>query len=108
MNIDYKLIGERIKKARAEIGLTQEKLSERIGVTVGYISQLERGISKINLETLGKISSTLKRDVSFFLTGVEMKSDVYLLSEMDKKMRAMTHEQRRLLCRIADEILKND
>ena len=52
MSIDYKLIGKRIKTKRQHIGLTQEKMAEHLLVSVGYVSQIERGISKPNLEML--------------------------------------------------------
>ena len=39
-NIDYKLIGERIKEARRKAGLSQEKLAEMIDVTTVYVSKI--------------------------------------------------------------------
>ena len=50
MRIDYKLIGNRIKTERKKSGITQEVLAEMLDVTVGYVSQVERGITKISLE----------------------------------------------------------
>ena len=47
MSIDYKLIGSRIKSERIRQKITQEKLAESLDVSVGYVSQLERGITKI-------------------------------------------------------------
>ena len=46
MSVDYRSIGGRIKQRRRATGMTQEQLAERLFVTVGYVSQLERGISK--------------------------------------------------------------
>ena len=68
MNIDYKLIGERIKQARKSKCITQEYLAERLGVSIGYVSQVERGITKISLDLLGAISTVLERDVAFFIS----------------------------------------
>lgn len=42
---------------------TQEMLAEAILVTVGYISQIERGITKVNLETLSNIAEILECDM---------------------------------------------
>ena len=50
MNVDYSLIGERIKKTRKMRGMTQDALAERLGVSIGYVSQVERGITKISLD----------------------------------------------------------
>ena len=49
MNVDYKLIGERIQKTRKSKGMTQDVLAEKLGVSIGYVSQVERGITKISL-----------------------------------------------------------
>lgn len=43
MAIDYKDIGQRIKEKRIEKGLTQEKLSELIGVGPSHMSHIESG-----------------------------------------------------------------
>ena len=45
MSIDYKIIGKRIKERRKICQITQETLAEKLGVSVGYISQIERGIA---------------------------------------------------------------
>lgn len=38
-------LGEIIQAKRKELGLTQERLAEKIGKTAGYIGQIERGLS---------------------------------------------------------------
>ena len=38
-----KRIGQRIKECRERIGLTQEQFSEKTGLSVNYISTVERG-----------------------------------------------------------------
>ena len=43
MNVDYFAIGQRIKQVRRDRGMTQERLAEALSVSVGYISQIERG-----------------------------------------------------------------
>ena len=55
MNVDYAAIGQRIKQVRRSRGLTQERLAEALSVSVGYISQMERGVTKINLDTLAAV-----------------------------------------------------
>ena len=77
MNIDYKLIGERIKKARRLMGMTQEMMAEKLGVSIGYVSQVERGITKISLDLLGAISSILECDIASFITESATNSSDY-------------------------------
>ncbi len=45
-------IGERIKKAREQIKMTQEKLAEKVNVSPQYISDLERGVVGVSIPTL--------------------------------------------------------
>ena len=59
MAIDYVSLGKRIQARRKICNFTQENLAEKISVTVGYISQIERGITKVNLDTLSKIAESL-------------------------------------------------
>ena len=49
-------ISEQIKKARADKGITQAELSKKIGVTVLYISQLERGVSTPSIKKLKQLA----------------------------------------------------
>jgi len=60
--LDYKRIGERIKKARCLKGMTQFELAELTNMCDTYISRIERGVRKARLESLAKISRIL--DVS--------------------------------------------
>jgi transcriptional regulator with XRE-family HTH domain len=50
-------IGESIRNLRRMSNLAQEELAERAGLTKGYISQIERGLTSISLDSLiGKCS----------------------------------------------------
>ena len=55
MSLDYSIIGERLKKARITKGFTQEQLAEKIDVSVAFLSRVERGKAKVNLNRLNQI-----------------------------------------------------
>ena len=40
--VDYKVIGLRLKTYRQQAGLTQETVAERAGITVVYLSKIEK------------------------------------------------------------------
>ena len=42
-----KRIGKRVKQARERLGITQEDLAEKTGLTTNYISTVERGMSDV-------------------------------------------------------------
>ena len=77
-------IGKRIQEIRKKCGLTQERLAEKLSVSVGYISQLERGITRANLDTLSNISSELDCDITYFLTDVTINDKNFLNDELAK------------------------
>ena len=52
MGINYKIVGKNIKYYRKQKNLTQEQMAESLELSVGFISQLERGIAKMSLDTL--------------------------------------------------------
>lgn len=62
-------LGEIIQAKRKELGLTQERLAEKIGKTAGYIGQIERGLSYPSYPVLLQLIETLELDVqSLFCT----------------------------------------
>ena len=69
INISCKLISKRIRLARRDAGLTQEKLAEKIGVSTVFVSQLESGSRAPGLETLVKLSRTLHVSLDLLVLG---------------------------------------
>lgn len=70
MTIKYpmaKLIGDRIKKLRKERGLTGADLAMILNVSQQQVSRYERGINRIDIDTLFSISSSFKIDMHYFL-----------------------------------------
>ena len=62
-----KLLGKRIKTIRKHRGLTQEKLSELIGIETGSLSGIESGRFFPSLHILDKMSEVLDVElVEFF------------------------------------------
>lgn len=60
-------IGELIRKRRKELGLSQEQLSEKVGVSYQQIQRYENGGSMLNVENLQRIATALAMPVvSFF------------------------------------------
>lgn len=100
MNIDYKLIGERIKGARKGCGMTQEVLAERLNVSIGYVSQVERGITKISLDLLGAISSILGCDVALLVSGSAVNSSAYMEEEIVRAIRRLDEKKRKYILKI--------
>ena len=68
-SIDYKSIGQRIKKVRKAIGITQGQLAEMAHVTTNYVSKLETNRTACSLETMTNICNALKTDINLLILG---------------------------------------
>lgn len=63
----YKAIGAAIKKARTELGLSQEDLAKMVHLTRTSITNLESGKQQVPLHTLYEIAAAIDRDVRVLL-----------------------------------------
>jgi transcriptional regulator with XRE-family HTH domain len=61
-----KQLGKRIKQIRKVARLTQESLAEKAGLSVEYISRLERGLSQPSFKTLEALAKSLNVNAKDF------------------------------------------
>jgi transcriptional regulator with XRE-family HTH domain len=59
-------LGEKLRKRRKELKLTLQDVADGAGVSVGFISQIERGITVPSLTSLIAVCRVLKVDVGSF------------------------------------------
>lgn len=60
------VVGQRIREFRQRRGMTLRNLSARTGMSIGFLSQAERGLSTIELTALGSVASVLGVSVADF------------------------------------------
>ena len=60
------MYGEKIKAKRKAMGLSQEDLAERLGVTRQAVSKWEKEISEPSMENLVKLSEIFGVDIGYF------------------------------------------
>jgi len=70
-------IGERIRNLRQLSNLTQEELAERANLTKGFISQIERDLTSISLDSLIPILEALDENISDFFREASQEKIVY-------------------------------
>lgn len=63
----YKIVGERIKSKREKLEITQNQLSENLGISRASVSNIEVGRHQVTLGSLYEISQILKIDISELL-----------------------------------------
>lgn len=69
-------IGDRIKKSREQLKITQEKLAEKVNVSPQYISDLERGVVGVSIPTLKSICVVLGVTSDSLLFGEDEENDM--------------------------------
>ena len=75
--IDYTVIGKRIQSRRQTLNITQEKLAERVGISVVYLSKIENGRVYPTLETLSNICTELDTELAAILSNTEVARKDY-------------------------------
>lgn len=81
-------IGRRLKKARLDAGLTQEKVAKMLGITYQAISNYERGINRVESDTLVKLCTIYHIKVGDLLQTPAWTKDMiaaYHAAESDEK-----------------------
>lgn len=63
-------VGLRIKLRRRELGLSQERLAEAIGITFQQVQKYERAANRVSASKLWEIAKALQAPVSYFFAGL--------------------------------------
>ena len=69
-------IGERLRKRRREMGLTQRQAAKLLGISATYYGEIERGIRKITVDRVLTIYQGMGLDPTYLLTGEELSEEV--------------------------------
>ncbi len=104
MALDYTVIGQRIKQARLAKNYTQDELSEKLDVSVAFLSRVERGNSHINLKRLHQVCNLLDVSEGYILNGASSDSTNYLTKEFNDLIQSCTADKQRLIYKVAKVI----
>jgi transcriptional regulator with XRE-family HTH domain len=86
--------GEKLKFYRTKRRLSQEVLSEKIGVTVKHLSAVERGVNFVSADLLEKLSNFFEIPIASFFTtdGEYFTRDIHT----DTQLQAMREKELKL------------
>jgi len=107
MTIDYKMLGKRLKDSRLSAKKTQEQIAEHLDVSVSYISQVERGVTKISLDTLAKYTAFINGDISAIISGVSIKDKAYMFDELNINILELYPKERQMVNDFVMLLMKN-
>ena len=97
MELDYKAIGDRIRRLRNERGLTQLKLAEMARQEPSNVSHIERGATKLGLGTLVSIANALEVTADDILFDSLEHADIVFREEVDALLEDCTHQEQQII-----------
>lgn len=93
-------VGERVRSARARMGLSRRVLAERSGVSQRYLAQLESGQGNISIGLLLRVADALDFRIEWLVAEEDpWTSDVVMMTAL---MRGATRAQRERVLEILD------
>lgn len=94
-------IGTRVKQLRAKKKLTLKQLSAMTGLSTGFLSQLERGISTIAIDSLTKVAKSLDVELSSFFQHEEVSRGEPVVRSFEQRFTQVSP-------RIIESVLSQD
>ncbi|WOF75519.1 XRE family transcriptional regulator [Parvibaculaceae bacterium PLY_AMNH_Bact1] len=87
-------IGKDVRALRRTRGLTLQALADKINRSVGYVSQVERGLSNLGVDDLRKLGAALNVPIGFFLEHHNAHpSDRGIVVRADARRKVGTREE---------------
>lgn len=100
MNVNFVLIGKRVRETRKQQKLTQDQLAEMSDLTVGYISHVETARKKASLSALISISNALGITLDELLTGNQLHNPTDYQTDIDLLMADCSLMEKRMIFEI--------
>ena len=107
MVLDYKILGSRIQARRRSKGITQEQMAEALDFSIGFVSQVERGVSKVSLDSLYKITRYLGCRISDIVDDENTEKPAYCQVDFDTMYELLPPQDQRLFFYMLEVYAKN-
>lgn len=101
-----RILGEIFKEYRIKNKLTQEKIAEKLGISVKYISRIENGTGGVKVETLVKYINILSISPNVIFERLTTNDDLKLQLELSKKASNLSEDKIKFIMSVID-LLKN-
>lgn len=105
--MDKVLLGIRIRESRISKGYTQKELTEKAGIGMVYLGEIERGLKMPSLNTFIKIIEILDISADYLLRDELSSGKGYVLNEITEKLEGLTPKQRKGAIDILNAYLNN-
>ena len=104
--VDLKeMIGSRIQEIRNKKGMTQDQLSEKVGISSKYLSSIERGKENPTLNTILKMARSLDVKPDEFFTHLEIEDPAKRKSIIIEMLDEADPDQLKLAYKVLSSII---
>ena len=104
MGKDFKkLFGARVRYYRNLIGLTQEELAEKVGISTHTVSYIERGKNLISMTKLPVLCSALDIELYKLFIDTDFEVEADKVEEINRLLKTANNKQLSIFA----ELLKN-
>ncbi len=104
----YKLMGSKMRIERKKLGLTQEELAEKAGITANFLGHIERGTKKARLDTIERLANALGIPVGNLFSEVKYqpKKEDLLTKKLVAAVRDKEPRDKKLVLKLAKLVLR--
>ena len=67
-------VGARLREARLQRGLSQERVAEEMGITFQQVQKYEKGLNRIGASRLWDLAQVLGMTISYFYDNMDQKA----------------------------------
>ena len=97
-------VGQQMRQARRELGLTQDALASLLGVTFQQIQKYEAGHSRLSAGRLRDVAIALKKPIAFFYEPFEIDEPVSEDAERELRIKDLRRDGKRLIDQLDDDV----
>jgi transcriptional regulator with XRE-family HTH domain len=98
-----RFIGQKVRQARREIGLTQETLASLLGITFQQVQKYESGQSRLSASRLRAVAIAVRKPIDYFYEPFVIAPPASVRAEQELKIRELRRDGKRLIDRIDND-----
>ena len=99
------MIGSRIQEIRTKKGITQDQLSEKIGISPKYLSSIERGKENPTLKTILSLAHSLSVKPDGFFIHLEIEDPAKRKSMIIEMLDEADDDQLKLVYKVLSAVI---
>ena len=100
--INYKMLGLKIKEIRISSGLTQDNLAEMVRCNTSHISNIENNHTKVSLNVLLAITNALNTSIDYLLSDQYENSSLALDNEILRALKNCDNEKKQKILKMIE------